>query len=157
MSAAGFPPIATLVPHSGPMSLLDEVLAHERERTVCAANPERSGLFAEPDGRVPTWVGIEYMAQCIAAHGGLAARALGEPPRPGLFLGSRRVVFGRSHFQPGESLLVTATHHHGELGLVAFDCEVRAAAGGGPLVNGRMNVYIVEDWNALEGSGDDGG
>jgi len=157
MSGADFPPISTLVPHSGPMSLLDAVLEHDRERTVCSVDPERSGLFAEADGRVPAWVGIEYMAQCIAAHGGLAARAQGAPPRPGLFLGTRRVEFGRSHFHPGETLLVTATHHHGESGLVAFDCEVRATTGGEPLVNGRMNVYIVEDWNALEGSGDDGG
>jgi predicted hotdog family 3-hydroxylacyl-ACP dehydratase len=139
------------------MSLLDQVLEHSRERTICSIDPARSRLFAEPDGRVPVWLGLEYMAQCIAAHGGLAARSLGEPPRPGLFLGTRRVEFRSEYFQPEEALRVTAVHHRGETGLVAFDCEVRAAAGGDPLVNGRMNVYIVDDWNVLEGSGDDAG
>ena len=157
MSRPAFPPLSTLVPHSGPMSLLDAVLEHSRERTVCSVDPARSRLFAEPDGRVPVWLGLEYMAQCIAAHGGLAARALREPPRPGLFLGSRRVEFGSAFFRPDQVLHVSAAHYRGETGLVAFDCDVRSAAGGDPLVKGRMNVYIVDDWNALEGSGDDGG
>jgi predicted hotdog family 3-hydroxylacyl-ACP dehydratase len=157
MSAAEFPPISSLVPHSGPMCLLDAVLSHDRTRTVCTVDPARSGIFAVSDGRVPGWLGLEYMAQCIAAHGGLAARATGEPPRPGLLLGTRRIVFAADFFQPGEPLHVSANHHRGETGLVAFDCEVRSAAGGGPLVAGRLNVYIVSDWHALEGSTDDGG
>jgi predicted hotdog family 3-hydroxylacyl-ACP dehydratase len=157
MSRSSFPPISALVPHSGPMSLLDRVLEHSRERTVCAVDPADSRLFADPDGRVPAWLGLEYMAQCIAAHGGLAARSLGEPPRPGLFLGTRRAEIGCAYFERDAALFVTAVHHRGEVGLVAFDCDVRAAAGGEPLVKGRMNVYIVDDWNALEGSGDDTG
>ena len=157
MSRPALPPLSTHVPHSGPMSLLDRVLEHDRGRTVCSVDPARSGLFAEPDGRVPVWLGLEYMSQCIAAHGGLAARALGEPPRPGLFLGSRRVEFETDWFAPDVGLHVTALHHRGETGLVAFDCDVRSAAGGDPLVKGRMNVYIVDDWEALEGEGGDDG
>jgi len=153
MSRPAFPPVSTLVPHSGPMSLLDRVLEHSRERTVCSVDPTRSRLFAEPDGRVPAWLGLEYMAQCIAAHGGLAARALGEPPRPGLFLGSRRVTFDTDWFAADVGLRVSVVHHRGEIGLVVFDCDVRTAAGGDPLVEGRMNVYIVDDWDALEGEG----
>jgi predicted hotdog family 3-hydroxylacyl-ACP dehydratase len=139
------------------MSLLDQVLEHSRERTICSVDPAASRLFAEADGRVPVWLGLEYMAQCIAAHGGLVALGLGEPPRPGLFLGTRRAEFGTAYFDRDEALHVTAAHHRGEVGLVAFDCYVCAAAGGEPLVKGRMNVYIVDDWNALEGSVDDAG
>jgi len=157
VSRSSFPPISALVPHSGPMSLLDRVLAHSLEQTVCSVDPADSRMFAEKDGRVPAWLGLEYMAQCIAAHGGLVARSLGEPPRPGLFLGTRRAEFASAYFERGAELHVTATHHRGETGLVVFDCDVRPAMGGEPLVKGRMNVYIVEDWNALEGSGDDVG
>jgi predicted hotdog family 3-hydroxylacyl-ACP dehydratase len=157
VSESTFPAISALMPHSGPMSLLDQVLEHSRERTICSVDPAGSRLFADPDGRVPVWLGLEYMAQCIAAHGGLAARSLGEPPRPGLFLGTRRAEFGTAYFERDEILHVTAVHHRGEVGLVAFDCEVRAAAGDAPLVKGRMNVYIVDDWNALEGARDDAG
>lgn len=157
MSAPAFPPIASLVPHSGPMCLLDAVLEHSRERTLCSVDPARSGVFAADDGRVPAWLGLEYMAQCIAAHGGLAARASGEPPGPGLMLGSRRLAFAVDWFAPGEPLLVSARHHRGETGLVAFDCDVRLAPDCEPLVAGRVNVYIVDDWNALEGVADDDG
>jgi predicted hotdog family 3-hydroxylacyl-ACP dehydratase len=133
------------------MCLLDRVLAHDPVRTVCAVDPKASALLARPDGSVPAFVGLEYLAQCIAAHGGLAARACGEPLRPGLFLGARRVSFGVQSFVRDRELLVEVRHHRGERGLVAFDGEVREAPDGPPLVQGRLNVYIVESWKELDG------
>jgi len=148
VTGKAFPRIADLVPHSGGMCLLREVLAHSADRTVCRVDPADSALLAEPDGRVPVHVGLEYMAQCVAVHGGLASRARGEAPRPGLFLGSRRVHLGAQELPPGP-LEVEARHHRGERGLVAFDCSVRDPAGGAALVECRVNVYIVEHWEDL--------
>ena len=111
MSPSGFPPIASLLPHAGPMCLLERVTEHQRSHTVCSVDPSRSALLAAPDGSVPVWVGLEYMAQCIAAHGGLVARALGEPLRPGVLLGSRRLRFGVGRFASDRELRVTARHH----------------------------------------------
>jgi len=156
MSGVEFPEIATLVPQTGPMCLLDRVLEHGPEYTVCAVDPGRSRLLAGPDGNVAAWGGLEYMAQCIAAHGGLLARELGQAPKPGLFLGSRRVRFGVGCFESGRELRVSARHHHGERGLVAFDCEIQEAMGGASLVSGRLNVYIVESWGELGAIGADG-
>jgi predicted hotdog family 3-hydroxylacyl-ACP dehydratase len=127
------------------MLLLDRVLSHEASRTVCATSAERSPLFANPDGSVPSWVGIEYMAQCAAVHGKLANR--GEAPRPGLLLGSRRLALHRDVFAPGEPLEVEARHHMGESGLVAFDCSIRSASSGETLVDGRVNLYLFRDWS----------
>ena len=81
MSAPAFPPVAELVPHAEGMLLLDRVLAHEATHTVCATSADRSPLFANADGSVPSWVGIEYMAQCAAVHGELAHRRRGDAPR----------------------------------------------------------------------------
>ena len=150
MSDASLPPVASLLPHAGPMLLLDRVLEHTAEHTACAVDPGRSALLAAADGSVPVWVGLEYMAQCVAAHGGLASRARGEPPRPGLLLGSRRVRFATARFAPDRELRVEARHTRGESGLVAFDCEVREAAGGERLVWARVNVYIVDRWEDLQ-------
>ena len=155
MTRADYPAIGALVPHSGPMCLLDRVLEHGPDRTVCAVLPRRDTLIAPSAGGVPAWVGLEYMAQCIAVHGGLVARERGLPPRPGVFLGSRRVGFGVQHFAPDRELRVAARHHRGERGLVAFDCEIRELDGGSPLVHGRLNVYLVEGWEALGGIGGD--
>ena len=157
MTRRGFPAIAALIPQAGPMRLLDRVLEHGPGHTVCAVDPGRSHLLAAPDGSVPAWVGLEYMAQCIAVHGGLQALAQGEPLRPGVLLGSRRLRFGVQRFARGRELRVSARRHGGERGLVAFDCEVWDASGGPPLVEGRLNVYIVGSFEELEAVRDDGG
>ena len=144
-----FPEIAELVPHRGPLCLLDRVLSHDIRETVCSVTPTAGDLLADADGRVPVWIGLEYMAQCVAAHGGLVSRSSGGSPRPGLFLGSRRVTFGAQRFEPGRPLRVTARHHAGQRGLVAFDCEVADESAEAPLVQGRVNVYIVDSWQEL--------
>jgi len=137
---AEFPPIAALLPHAGPMRLLERVLAHDAEGTRCAVLPGRSALFRDAAGRVPCWVAIEVMAQCAAADGSLRGRARGDAARPALFLGSRRIVFHRDGFDASERLEVTARLGAGRPGgLLAFDCTVRDAAGE-PLAEGRLNV-----------------
>jgi len=135
------------------MCLLDRVIEHSLEHTVCAVDPGGSSLLARIDGSVPAWVALEYMAQCIAVHGGLVAQSRGEGQRPGLFLGSRRVRFDAIDFAPGDELLVSARHHLGERGLVAFDCTVARNSDTAPLVHGRLNVFIVESWHELLGEG----
>jgi predicted hotdog family 3-hydroxylacyl-ACP dehydratase len=117
--------------------------------TVCAVDPVRSDLFARADGSVPAWVGLEYMAQCVAVHGGLAARAQGTAASGGILLGSRRMRFDARDFVPGDELLVRARHHAGESGLVAFDCSLSRNPGDAPLIAGRLNVYRFEDWREI--------
>ena len=139
-----FPPLAELLPHAGPMRLLERVEAHDALSTACRALPSASTLFRNAAGAIPAWVGIEYMAQCAAVHGGLHARARGEAPGPGLFVGSRRLVFRCTSFAPDTPLLVTARHAAGHGDARAFDCTVEDPAGGPPLVEGRLNVLLLE-------------
>jgi len=155
VSAAAFPPIAELVPHSDGMLMLDRILSHDATQTVCATSADRSPLFANPDGSVPSWVGIEYMAQCAAVHGRLAdcggpGRGRRKAPRPGLLLGSRRLEIYRDAFAPGDPLEVVARHHMGESGLVAFDCSIRSLSSGETLVDGRVNLYLFRDWSEFD-------
>ena len=138
-----FPPIAELVPQQGAMCLLERVLEHDTDRTRCSVLPAQSALFLDASGRVPVWVGIEYMAQCAAAHGGLRRRELGGAPLPGLFLGSRRVIFRCDAFDPEQRLEVTARHATGRTRRFAFECAVLDPAGGAPLVEGRLNLLLA--------------
>ena len=149
MSSEDFPPVAELVPHAPPMLLIERILEHTDDYTVCSVRPEDSALFAESGGRIPSWLGLEYMAQCAAVHGGLAARDRGEPPKPGLLLGSRRLQLHTPAFEAGDPLRVVARHHRGELGLVTFDCRVESEAGDEVLAEGRVNLYILRDWSEL--------
>jgi predicted hotdog family 3-hydroxylacyl-ACP dehydratase len=147
--SASYPPIEELLPHSDAMLLLETVLEHEPTQTTCSAHIGPDHLFADRDGSVPSWVAIELMAQCAAVHGGLTARRAGAEPRPGLLLGSRRLQLGVPSFAPGQRLRVEASHHRGEAGLVAFDATVWDARGGAPLAEGRINVYLLQDFSEL--------
>ena len=137
------PPLAELLPHTGLMRLLERVEAHDGEETTCLALPSASTLFVDASGEVPSWVGVEYMAQCAAAHGGLLARAYREEPRLGLFVGSRRLVFRRRVFARDVPLRIRArlAAHRGDS--FAFDCRIDDPAGGPPLVEGRLNVLLL--------------
>ena len=147
--AHAHPPLAELVPHSGAMLLIGPVLEHSPEVTRCGVEVARSALFRRPDGRVPAWVALEWMAQCVAAHGGLVARALGEPVRPGLFLGTRGVRLRADDFGPEEVLEVCARHLRGDLGLVAFACRLSRPGEEEPLAEGNLSVYVVDRIESL--------
>jgi predicted hotdog family 3-hydroxylacyl-ACP dehydratase len=149
MSLEEFPPLSELVPHAAPMSLLERVLEHDASRTVCSLRTEDSRVLAEASGNVPSWVGLEYMAQCAAVHGGLASKVRGEAPRPGLLLGSRRLQLHTPHFGADRRLRVIVRHHRGELGLVTFDGWVESEGGDEVLAEGRVNLYILKSWDEL--------
>ena len=136
-------PLPLLIPQAGPMRLLARVLSHDREETVCGARPGEMTLFAGADGAVPSWVGVEVMAQCAAAHGGLLGRAHGAAPRPGLFVGSRRLVFRCARFEPGAELRVRARLAVRRGDALAFDCAIDDPAGCAPLLEGRLNVVLL--------------
>ena len=59
------------------------------------------------DAGVPAWAGVEYMAQTIAAHAGVEARARGEPPAIGFLLGTRAYSTSVEKFPNGSKLTVT--------------------------------------------------
>lgn len=142
-------PVAGLLPHRAPMILLDAVLEHTADRTVCVVTIGDDALFREPGGLVPAWVGLEHMAQCVAAHAGLRARAAGDPPPVGFLIGSRRVLFHAAGFAPGQALTVTAKHLWGDSGLGSFACSVHDAGTGTVLAEGTLSVYLPKDLDSL--------
>ena len=78
MTIQALPDIRRLVPHAGPMVLLDRLLAVDEETLCAEVTIDADTLFC--DGReVGAWVGVEYMAQAIAAHAGYAAMLRGKP------------------------------------------------------------------------------
>ena len=134
------PPIEDVLPHAGGMVLLSRVLSHERHRTVCEAEIGQQSFLGDGSGSVAAWIGLEYMAQCVAAHGGLIGRAEGEPPRLALLLGSRRLIFHTGGFHSGQTLAVTARRVWGGTeGLVSFECMVEDGETGELLVEGRLS------------------
>jgi predicted hotdog family 3-hydroxylacyl-ACP dehydratase len=140
-----FPPVAQLLPHRGRMVLLTRVLAHAREGTSCTVAIDAQDLFRAHDGTIASWIGVEYMAQCVAAHAGLIGRAAQREPRVGYLVSSRRLRFHVPRFDAGQTLRVSASQlWGGEQGLVAFQCKVEDHGSGALLVEGRLNCYMPE-------------
>jgi len=118
------PAIEELVPHRGRMLLLDALLGFEGERCECGLTVRDDPLFCR-DGEVGAWVGVEYMAQSVAALIGLKARAAGGPVKIGLLLGTRRYQAHVPAFVPGMQLRVSATElFHADNGVGAFEARV---------------------------------
>ena len=127
------------VPHRGAMSLLDTVAHCDDLGIEARVRVPPDSLFTGADG-VPAWVGIEYMAQAVAAWSGARARAAGGSPRIGFLLGTRRYEARVPEFAAGARLLVQAhCELIGENGLGMFDCRI--THDGRELAVGRLSVY----------------
>lgn len=118
-------PVAELLPHGAPMILLDRVLAGDADRLVAEADLQEPNLFMN-DGRIGAWVGIEYMAQAIAAWAGWQSRLRGETPQIGFLLGTRRYHSHKPFFARGETLHIRiARQFRADNGLGQFDACIQ--------------------------------
>ena len=120
----GMPDIRSLVPHAGPMLLLDRVVSADADNLLAEVRIRSDSLFCNGDG-VGVWVGIEYMAQAIAAWAGCIARSRGEPVKLGFLLGTRRYECSRQIFVIGSLLQVHVRRvFQDESGLGSFECYI---------------------------------
>lgn len=124
MKVDALPAIEALVPHRGAMLLIDRVLDCD-ERRVRAVYTVREDAWYVDCGAMPGWVGIELMAQAIAAYSGYSNRARGLPAAQGYLLGTRRYRSTRPAFPVGCTLHVTAEREYREKsGIGAFACRL---------------------------------
>lgn len=139
-----FPPIEDVVPHRPPMLLLDRVCSHGDDVTVStvAIRPDSPFIATGADGRpgVPAVVGIEYMAQTVAAYAGLSARKEKRAPRIGFLLGCRELSLATDVFAVGEVLTIQVRRVFGENDLGHFNCTI-TGADGQTLASGSLTVY----------------
>jgi predicted hotdog family 3-hydroxylacyl-ACP dehydratase len=150
------PPIASLVPHSASMLLLDRVVAADADSLQAEVGITEQTLFADANG-VGSWIGVEYMAQAVAAFAGLAAynagaganaaAAAGAPLNPvkiGFLLGSRRYTASRGHFALGSTLQIHVLKLlQAENGLGSFDCFI--ADGEERIASATLTVFQPPD------------
>ncbi|WP_077038086.1 3-hydroxylacyl-ACP dehydratase [Pelomonas sp. KK5] len=133
-------PIASLVPHAGRMSLLQTVLDCDAESLRAELTVSEGDLFFHEGVGIGGWVGIEYMAQAVAAWAG----AQGGEPRIGFLLGSRRYRCSRSAFRAGEKLSVSVRREfQADNGLGQFDCRIEI--GEDCVATAQLTVFGPED------------
>lgn len=117
------------VPHRSTMSLLSRLVKVDSERALTEVDITQDSLFAQGHG-VPAWVGIEYMAQTIAAWAGARARRAGAEPAVGFLLGCRRYQADQPAFAAGQTLRISVQCELiGNNGLGQFACRIENMAG----------------------------
>jgi predicted hotdog family 3-hydroxylacyl-ACP dehydratase len=129
--------VEELLPHSGRMVLLNRVIEFDEGNMVAEVIVRDDGLFGHGN-TVPAWLGIEYMAQTIAALGGMKRRLAGKNLNPGFLLGTRRYDCNVDLFAVGSVLTVTVKRLVEDQGLGVFDCRIIAE---GILASAKLNVY----------------
>ena len=141
-------PIAGYVPHTAGMCLLDTLVAADEQGLTARLAPRADDLFAEAAGGpargIPGWVGIEWLAQAVAAWAGWQAAQRGESPAAGFLVGSRHYTSRRPHFSIGESFEVRIRCDFvAANGLGQFSGEILAAdtPDAAPLAEGRLTIY----------------
>lgn len=121
--------LETLLPHRTPMILLSEAVDYGEDFSealvhITAASP----FFDVALGGVPSWVGMEYMAQTIGIWSGYQQLKSKPVVHAGFLLGSRRYECNSPVFPAGCTLQLSAKLvYHDDSGLGAFDCLIESA------------------------------
>lgn len=144
-SPGSLPDMTELMLHRAPMLLLDRIVAHEPGRLIAEVNVAVGKTFFEPAlAGVPSWVGIEYMAQAIAAMSGLEQHATNTPIALGMLVSCRRYVVTTPVFSAGMALQVAVEELAGaDTGMAAYQCAITAEnIGAEELATGQLGVYL---------------
>lgn len=134
--------LCQLVPHSGTMCLLHEVVEWDDDQILCLAiNHQDTANPLRHEGRLPALCAIEYAAQAMAVHGGLTARKNHGKPKIG-FLGSVRDVklFAEYLDDIVEPLEVRAIKQMADANNSLY--ELRVSVAGKELMTGRAAVFL---------------
>lgn len=132
--------VRPFVPHDGAMCLLDTLLDYDADGATVEVTPRDSDLFVE-DGAIPAWVGLEWMAQGVAAWAGAWAHVDGAPPPPGFLIASRRYHAYVDNFALDEPVHVQVTREFvADNGVRTFTGMLSTVAGQ-CLAEGRLSIF----------------
>ena len=143
-----YPAIASLVPHAAPMLLLDRLCEATATTARCEVRVgETLALFLRDDGALPGWVGIELMAQTVAAWSGYQGHQRQEEPQIGLLLGARKYQCHLARLPAGSLLTIDCEQLLQDGALASFQCYLRSE---GELVAEARLSTIQPDAEQLE-------
>jgi predicted hotdog family 3-hydroxylacyl-ACP dehydratase len=133
------PPITDLVPHRGGMLLIDELLHDDLDQVRACVTVRRDQLFVTDEG-MPAWVGVELMAQTVAAWGGMRRRDAGQQVQLGFLLGTRKYETRVPFFPIGQRVEISARLEMvSEAGLGVFISTIEV--GGKAVATASLNVF----------------
>ncbi len=136
-------PIADLLPHAPPMVLLDQVLGWDAGQVIATITIRSDSPFFIENNGVPSYVGLEYMAQTCGIYAGIEGRNHGQPVRLGFLLGTRNFHASTGWFNLGQQLVVEAKEVYRQDTMGVFDCRI--IHGDVELASAQLNLYQPQD------------
>lgn len=139
------PDIRALVPHQGPMCLLDKVMHYDERAIACRATSHQSaGNPLRHEGRLPALAGIEYAAQALAAHCALVGAGSDLRADHGVLAGVRAVALRVDRLDDiDEALDVRAERLIADGPRLLYSFVIQA--GGRELLSGRVAVVLRKE------------
>jgi predicted hotdog family 3-hydroxylacyl-ACP dehydratase len=133
--------IAALIPHEGAMCLLDRVEHWDQTTIRCRTSSHRDP--ANPlatEGRLGAACAIEYAAQAMAVHGGLAGSVAGRP-RAGYLASIRAVTLHEDRLDTLDGdLVIDVERLAGDGASVVYGFHLTCR--GAPVASGRAAVML---------------
>jgi len=133
-------PVERLVPHARPMLLLDALIASDGPCGSAVATIRPGNPFLKGEA-VPALVGLEYLAQTVAAHGGYQARQHGTPVRGGFLLGTPQLTLHTDEFPIGIRLRMDVEAVFEDEELLRFSGKIFDLENERLLVEGQLTIY----------------
>jgi predicted hotdog family 3-hydroxylacyl-ACP dehydratase len=144
MKFTDLPPLNELIPHRGDSLFIDRVVEHHETGTTCTINLDGQYWLKRPDGRVPGWLAVEYMAQCMTVHESIRSRVLGHPRESGMLVAVFNLKLYVSYFEPGLALRARSIPLRGGVGLRVFSHSgVIFAEEKRPLAEARLTIALA--------------
>ncbi len=138
------PSIEHLVPHDAPMILVDRAIEVLETSIHCQVDIGEHHVFFNPQTEtIPGYVGIEFIAQSIAAWSGYHALQDNKQPPIGFLLGCRRYKAECSEFTKGMILDVHAEQVMEDNGMAVFSARLECE--GETLAQCQLNVYVPSE------------
>ncbi|CEO41502.1 3-hydroxydecanoyl-ACP dehydratase [Photobacterium kishitanii] len=138
------PPLAQLLPHDAPMILIDELISVDVENVHCQVTIRSDNLFFDNHSQsVAGYVGIELMAQTIAAWAGYHAWQQGKPAPIGFLLGCRRYHSEWSQFNQGVVLDIYAERLIQDNNMAVFSCQIISQQQ--TIASCQLNAYLPSE------------
>lgn len=129
------------------MILVDKLLFCEGDRAKCEVIIAANHVFMQAEG-VPAHVGMELMAQTLAAMNGYQARQEGRSPDVGFLLGTPRFKTEVAFFRAGMCLHVSVGLAWGDDELRQFECEIRDSETSEVIQKATINAFVPNDLEA---------
>jgi predicted hotdog family 3-hydroxylacyl-ACP dehydratase len=154
--------LSSLLPHKGKMVLLSRVKAYNKESPSLSAEYDVGPdcLFFDPAIKgIPSWVGVECMAQGISALSGIFNRDEGRQPQPGFILSVSNLELSVPFLRSGTVLRIHVQEDCRLNEVFTYNCrlsllqktETGEASGPFPVGEAKLTVMEADDISLWEG------